>query len=107
MKDKSPPIASLDDIPKFATEAQEQAFWDKHELDAELFDSKNNDALLNLPLGKTKSRNISIRLEEDVIKRAKVIAKEKGVGYQTLLKQFMIERAYEEEKRLGILTTNV
>jgi hypothetical protein len=31
------------------------------------------------------------------------VARKKDKGYQTLLKEFVIERLYEEEKRQGVL----
>jgi hypothetical protein len=35
--------------------------------------------------------------------KIKVLASIKSVGYQTLLRQFVADRVYEEEKREGIL----
>jgi hypothetical protein len=32
-----------------------------------------------------------------------VLATIKGIGYQTLLRQFVADRVYEEEKREGVL----
>jgi hypothetical protein len=37
------------------------------------------------------------------VNRLKVLASIKGIGYQTLLRQFVADRVYEEEKREGIL----
>jgi hypothetical protein len=37
-----------------------------------------------------------------IIQRAKVLAARRHIGYQTLLKEFVIERLYEEEKRAGL-----
>jgi hypothetical protein len=41
-------------------------------------------------------------LGDDVVSRAKVLAAKRNTGYQTLLKEFVIERLYEEEKRAGL-----
>jgi hypothetical protein len=42
-------------------------------------------------------------MEDDLVNRLKALAAVKGVGYQTLLRQFVAERVYEEEKREGII----
>ena len=44
-----------------------------------------------------------MRMENDLVNRLKVLAAVKGIGYQTLLRQFVADRVYEEEKREGIL----
>jgi hypothetical protein len=44
-----------------------------------------------------------VRFDEDVLKRLRALARKKGKGYQTLLKEFVVERLYEEEKREGLV----
>jgi predicted DNA binding CopG/RHH family protein len=51
---------------------------------------------------KVPSRLTSIRLEPDLEQRLRSLASAKGIGYQTLLKNFVIERIYEEEKRNNV-----
>ena len=46
---------------------------------------------------------ISLRLDRFTIKRLRALATLRNTGYQTLLKQFVIERLYEEERRAGIV----
>jgi hypothetical protein len=46
---------------------------------------------------------IALRLDRFTVTRLKAIAALRGTGYQTLLKQFVVERLYEEEKRVGII----
>lgn len=46
---------------------------------------------------------IAIRLDRFTLKRLKALAALRNTGYQTLLKQFVVERLYEEEKREGIV----
>jgi uncharacterized protein (DUF4415 family) len=50
-----------------------------------------------------RTRPVGIRFDEDVLKRLKALAAQKGKGYQTMLKEFVMERLYEEEKREGII----
>lgn len=100
-------INDVKDIPEFATEKEEQAFWETHSLNPRLFSKENNKQLFNLPLKRTErkgaTRAISLRLEHDLETRLREIAKRKDMNYQTLLKDFVLERVYEEEKRLGIV----
>ena len=49
---------------------------------------------------KTRAKNITIRLDEDTLERLQRLAEKKHKAYQTLLKQFVVERLYEEEKRM-------
>ena len=42
---------------------------------------------------------INVRLENDVLERLRHLAAARGLGYQTLLKRFVVERLYEEERR--------
>jgi hypothetical protein len=46
---------------------------------------------------------IAIRFDRFTLKRLKALAARRNTGYQTLLKEFVIERLYEEEKREGII----
>jgi len=46
---------------------------------------------------------IAIRFDQFTLKRLKALASLRNTGYQTLLKEFVVERLYEEEKRAGII----
>jgi hypothetical protein len=46
---------------------------------------------------------IAVRFDQFTIKRLKTLANIRNTGYQTLLKEFVVERLYEEEKREGII----
>jgi hypothetical protein len=46
---------------------------------------------------------IAIRFDQFTLKRLKALAALRNTGYQTLLKEFVVERLYEEEKREGII----
>ena len=76
--------------------------WSAAAVRTSLLDN-GRDHHLPPPRPKVRSSTTSIRLEADVIKRLKALARKKGTGYQTLLKQFVGERLYEEEKREGLL----
>ena len=46
---------------------------------------------------------VAIRFDRFTLRRLKSLAALRNTGYQTLLKEFVIERLYEEEKRVGII----
>lgn len=93
-------INSLDEIPDFASDEEEADFWDTHSFSEELLESLPPVPDEELP----PVRNpLSVRFDRDTLTRLKALARKKHVGYQTLLKQFVIERLYEEERREGIL----
>ncbi len=45
-----------------------------------------------------------MRFDDDTLGRLRFLAEKKHKGYQTLLKEFVTERLYEEEKREGIIS---
>jgi hypothetical protein len=51
-----------------------------------------------------RTRPINIRFDDFTLSRLNELASRRNVGYQTLLKQFVAERLYEEEKRESLLT---
>jgi hypothetical protein len=46
---------------------------------------------------------IAIRFDQFTLMRLKALAASRNTGYQTLLKEFVVERLYEEERREGIV----
>lgn len=51
----------------------------------------------------SRTTPIAVRFDQFTIKRLRSLAGRRNIGYQTLLKQFVIERLYEEERREGII----
>ncbi len=51
----------------------------------------------------SRTTPIAIRFDQFTLMRLKALASSRNTGYQTLLKEFVIERLYEEEKREGII----
>lgn len=51
-----------------------------------------------------RTKPINIRFDDFTLTRLKTLAESRNVGYQTLLKMFVQERLYEEEKREGVLS---
>ena len=46
---------------------------------------------------------VAIRFDQFTLRRLRTLAALHNKGYQTLLKEFVVERLYEEEKREGII----
>lgn len=94
------------DVPQFASDAEAAAYWDTHGpserfLDEAILGPGKEPSWLLPARGHAKP--VAVRFDEDVVARLKALAKKKHTGYQTLLKQFVAERLYEEEKREGII----
>jgi hypothetical protein len=104
-------IQSWDDVPRFVSEPEEAAYWATHDTGKRLLDQMQPippEGAMGLPTARAPasaapSRPISVRLDDDILRRLKALAARKKKGYQTLLKEFVVERVYEEEKREGII----
>jgi GNAT superfamily N-acetyltransferase len=92
---------SFDDVPTFGSEDEEAAFWATHKLGDDLLAGMDEIPEAILPRPRTKP--IPVRFDEDTVLRLKVLAERRHKGYQTLLKEFVVERLYEEEKREGLV----
>ena len=97
------PVNSLSEIPRFANEDEEHEFWSTHSLGQHLLDQMEPVEDGTLPPPRPRTRPVAVRFDDDVIERLRHVARIKGKGYQTLLKEFVAERLYEEEKRAGIV----
>jgi hypothetical protein len=58
---------------------------------------------LNEAVRPSRTKPIAVRFDEFTLKRLRELAAHRNTGYQTLLKEFVVERLYEEEKRAGII----
>jgi predicted DNA binding CopG/RHH family protein len=98
-------VHSRDQIPThFASPDAEAEWWETHELDADAFPMRSAAESPRLQrvraaheLSEPGTTSISIRLETDVLDRLRKLAAARHLGYQTLLKRFVVERLYEEE----------
>jgi len=96
-------IHSRDEIPVFASEAEETAFWATHEIADDLWDRLPTVPEEELPPARPRTRPVGIRFDESTLNRIKVLAQRRHKGYQTLLREFITERLYEEEQREGLV----
>ena len=82
------------EIPRFKTEADERAFWRKHD-STEYVDWSHAETVV-LPNLKPSTRTISLRLPEALVEELKLLANKRDVPYQSLLKVFLSERVQTE-----------
>lgn len=81
-------------VPPHLGEKEEARFWSRHEITKEYLDKAEQAVDADLP---PRSKSISVRFDEDTLQRLKRLAAQRGKRYQTLLKEFVIERLREEE----------
>jgi hypothetical protein len=100
-------------LPKFASEAEEARWWFDHRDDevAKAFENAAAEGKLqtgsvaNLARGENASSGITptttIRLDPDDISRARALAAQLGLRYQTYLKMLIHQALAAEERKLG------
>jgi hypothetical protein len=96
-------ISDPSDIPAFAREREEADFWATHAPSEHFLDLVGEVSDPGLPPPRARTTPVAIRFDADTIARLRAIAARRHKGYQTLLKEFVSERLYEEEKREGII----
>ena len=108
----SSPLQRRADLSTHQAVEETQAFWDTHEVGAGLIGEGQQDAEAQAfaqRLGRSGERReprspkdthvTTLRLDGDTARRLRHVAELKRLPYQTLLKQFVSERLYEEEQR--------
>lgn len=81
----------LKPIPKFQTEAEEQAFWQTHD-STDYVDWKAARSVV-LPNLKPTTQTISLRLPQHLLDTIKAAANARDVPYQSLIKVWLQEKA--------------
>ena len=77
-------------LPQFACEQEEAAFWDTHD-SAGLVDETEAVAVAFVDARPVK-KQISLRLDPAVIEQIKQVAHAKEMGYQTLIRMWVMEQ---------------
>jgi predicted DNA binding CopG/RHH family protein len=81
-------------IPKFANEQEEAEFWATH--DAAEFLDETTPVDVTFTGVRPRKTQISLRLDPQTIEGLKAVAQHKGVGYQTLIRMWVMERLSQE-----------
>jgi predicted DNA binding CopG/RHH family protein len=87
-------------IPTFKDEDAEREFWAK--ADSTEYVDWSKAKKLTLPNFRPTLRTISLRLPESMIAELKLLANQRDVPYQSLLKVFLADRINEERTREAV-----
>ena len=77
-------------IPRFESEAEERAFWER--TDSSEYVDWPAARRVRLPALAPSTETISLRLPASMLDELKILANERDVPYQSLLKVFLAER---------------
>ena len=83
----------LKPIPKFATEAEERAYWESHDSTGHVDWSQAK--AVTLPNLKPTTKTISLRLPQHMLDSIKVAANARDVPYQSLIKVWLQEKLHQ------------
>lgn len=86
----------LKEIPKFKNEDEERKFWANN--DSTDFVDWNKAESKVLSKLKPTTKTISLRLSESMLEKIRLVANQRDVPYQSLIKIFLKERLDEELK---------
>jgi len=86
-------------VPEFRNEVEEQEFWSSHDSIGYVDWDKAEHVIF--PNHRPSLKTISLRLPEPMLNQLKVLANERDVPYQSLLKIFLKERLERENHRIG------
>ncbi len=94
-------------VPKFASEAEESAWWDRHrtQVEAEIRQRMRQNSPISLGRvleGEKPTQPITLRMAKEDLETARRLAAEQGVGYQTYIKM-LLRNALAEERQAGSL----
>ncbi len=95
------PIDSPQDIPTDLSDEEQIAFLEAHGVSEEFLE--NTEEVPDEERPRPRTKPINVRFDDFTLGRLKGMAERRNVGYQTLLKTFVLERLYEEERREGVL----
>ena len=82
-------MSKIKTIPKFKTEAEEKAFWEKHD-SSDYVDWKQAQSVL-MPNLKLSTKTISLRLPEGLLDSIKIEANKLDMPYQSLIKAWLAD----------------
>ncbi len=89
----------LKSVPKFASEAEERAFWETPGNDSTEYFDASKAVRAVFPNLKTTTTSISLRLPDALLAHIKAMANKLDVPYQSLMKLWLAEKLDEAERR--------
>ena len=91
------PKRALKNIPTFRTEDEERDFWATH--DSTEYVDWSKARVMRFPHLRPSSTAISVRLPDTLLTELKLLANERDVPYQSLLKVYLADRVETERRR--------
>ncbi|MGH7614588.1 MAG: BrnA antitoxin family protein [Gemmatimonadales bacterium] len=88
---------ALKPIPPFSTEDEEREFWAAH--DSADYVDWSKARVVRFPNLRPSSTAISVRLPDTLLTELKLLANERDVPYQSLLKVYLTDRVTAERQR--------
>lgn len=77
-------------LPTFATEQEEAEYWDAHDSTEVL--KETEPVAMQFVDRRPPKQQLTIQLEPDAIEQIKVVAQRKGIGYQALIRIWVMEQ---------------
>lgn len=84
-------------VPKFRTEDEEREYWER--TDSTKHVDWSDARAIRLPLLRPSSTAISVRLPDTLLAELKLLANERDVPYQSLMKVYLADRVAAERRR--------
>lgn len=91
---------NLKSIPHFQNEDQERIFWAKHDT-TDYFDTQK-PIVLDLSALQPSTKSVTIRLPESLLTNLKILAHQKDVPYQSLMKVYLSQYVQKECQVAGL-----
>lgn len=88
---------TMQKLPRFANEQEEAEFWNTH--DATDYLDETEPVEMTFRDSRLPKKQISLRLDPETIDSLKEVARKKGIGYQTLIRMWVVERLEHEYRR--------
>jgi predicted DNA binding CopG/RHH family protein len=85
-------VKAWKDVPEFDSDAEEAAFWSKHQLEGRLMQLSMHRPDVR------ESTTITLRFDPRMLSRIKRIARRRYLNYQSMIKQWLSERMEQELK---------
>ena len=87
-------ITAWEQIPEFADEEAEAAFWLENELNASLMKVSEHSP------DSRESTTITLRFDPRMLSRIKRMARSRFLNYQSMMKQWLAERLEDEIRKM-------
>ena len=99
------PETTTSKISQVRQRARRAEFWDTHSVTDFLDELTPVD--VTIIDARPRKKQISLRLDRQTITRLKAVARQRGIGYQTLIRMWVMERLTRKPGERGRLTITV